>query len=137
MKIIVDTNRIIAALIKDSASRKIILSGKVELLTAEFVRGELQNHKKEVRNKVHIKESDLDALLSKFFKRIYVVEDIALKERFEAAKATMDKIDPDDTPLIALALAVENDGIWSDDKHFAMQKAIRILNTADMLELLE
>jgi predicted nucleic acid-binding protein len=41
------------------------------------------------------------------------------------AKEIMDNIDPSDTPFIALALAVENDGIWSDDEHFNKQNRIR------------
>ena len=42
------------------------------------------------------------------------------------AKEIMDKIDPSDTPFIALALVVENDGIWSDDRHFEEQNRIKI-----------
>ena len=137
MKIIVDTNRIIAALIKDSTSRKILFSNKFEFLTAEFTKKELDGHKKEILNKVHITESAMDSLMSTLFKRIYVVDDIAIAERFGSAKAIMDKIDSDDTAFIALALAVENDGIWSDDKHFTMQKVIKILKTSDMLKLLD
>ncbi|MBI4014875.1 MAG: hypothetical protein HY365_02890, partial [Candidatus Aenigmarchaeota archaeon] len=53
------------------------------------------------------------------------------------AKRIMDKIDPDDTPFIALALAVENDGIWSSDKHFERQNKIKIWKTETLLKLLE
>jgi predicted nucleic acid-binding protein len=42
MKLIVDTNRIIAALIKDSASRKIILSDKIQLLTVGITKSEIE-----------------------------------------------------------------------------------------------
>lgn len=137
MKIIVNTNRIIAALIKNSASRKILFSNKFEFLTAEFTKSELSDHKKEILDKVHIKESALDALMSALFKRIYVIDDTAIREMLDPAKAIMDKIDPDDTPFIALAMAVDNDGIWSDDKHFLMQKAIKVWRTSDMLKFLE
>ena len=49
----------------------------------------------------------------------------------------MDKIDPDDTPFIALALAVENDGIWSDDKHFEQQNRIKIWKTGALSKSIE
>jgi predicted nucleic acid-binding protein len=49
----------------------------------------------------------------------------------------MDAIDPDDTPFIALASAVENDGIWSDDKHFQQQTRIRVWQTKDLLTLIK
>jgi len=48
----------------------------------------------------------------------------------------MDAFDPDDTPYIALALAVENDGIWSDDKHFKQQNRIRTWETKDLMMLI-
>ena len=137
MKIIVDTNRIIAALIKDSASRRILFSNKFEFLTVGFAEKELGNHKNEILGKVHITESALDTLMSSLFKRIYVVDDVAIKESLDQAKIIIDKVDPDDTPFIALALAVENDGIWSDDRHFGMQRVIKIFNTRNMLKLLE
>ncbi len=136
MKIIVDTNRIIAALIKDSTSRVILFSNKFEFLTVGFAGKELSNHKKEILAKTHITETALDALTALLFKRIYVVDDVAIKETFAQAKAIMDKIDPDDTPFIALALSVENDGIWSDDEHFTMQKIIKTWETGDMLKFL-
>ncbi|EQD33416.1 Nucleotide-binding protein, PIN domain protein, partial [mine drainage metagenome] len=122
---------------KDSASRTILFSNKFEFLTVEFAKKELSNHKNEILGKVHIKESNLDALMSSLFKRIYVVDDVAIKESLDQAKLIMDKIDPDDTPFIALALAVENDGIWSDDKHFVMQRIIKVWKTSDMLRHLE
>jgi predicted nucleic acid-binding protein len=136
MKIIVDTNRIIAALIKNSTSRAILFSNKFEFLTVGFARKELGNHKKEILAKTHITETALDALMAALFKRIYVVDDVAIKEMFDQAKEIMDKIDLDDTPFIALALSVESDGIWSDDKHFTMQKIIKIWKTGDILKLL-
>jgi predicted nucleic acid-binding protein len=55
----------------------------------------------------------------------------------EEAKQIMDKIDPDDTPFIALALAIENDGVWSNDKHFGQQNRVKIWKTDVLLRLLE
>jgi predicted nucleic acid-binding protein len=53
------------------------------------------------------------------------------------AERIMHTIDPDDTPFIALALAVENDGVWSDDRHFQQQTRIRIWKTKDLLTLIK
>lgn len=60
---------------------------------------------------------------------MYVVDDSIIKYKFEEAKYIMDKIDKDDTPFIALALAVTNDGIWTDDKHFEKQSRIKVWKT--------
>lgn len=136
MKLIVDTNRIIAALIKNGASRKVILSNKFELITAEFTRKELGKHRAEILKKAKLSEKDFDGLLAMFFKRIYVVDDSAFGIRFGYAMKIMDRIDPNDTPFISLALYIDNDGIWSDDKHFKMQNVIRVFTTSNLLKLL-
>ena len=135
-KLIIDTNRIIAALIKDSASRKIILSDRFQFLTVEITKSEIAEHKKEILEKAEVRNEELEAILSRLFSRITVISDAAIKDKMGDAKKIMDAIDPDDTPFIALALAVENKGIWSNDKHFEQQDKIRIWKTIELLGLL-
>lgn len=132
MRLVVNTNRIIAALIKDSFSRKIIMSGKFELVTPKFSRIEITNNKKEILEKTHLSETEFDTLLSLFFKKIYTVEDFIIKQKKNQARKIMDEIDPDDSPFIALAFSIKNDGIWSDDKHFSKQAEIKIWKTKDL-----
>jgi len=48
----------------------------------------------------------------------------------------MDKTDPNDTPFIALALAIENDGIWTDDNHFGQQAEIKVWKTGQLSEFI-
>ena len=46
----------------------------------------------------------------------------------------MNAIDPEDYVFVALALSINNDGIWSEDKHLEKQKVIRVWKTKDLLE---
>jgi predicted nucleic acid-binding protein len=117
MRLAVDTNRIIAALVKDSASRKILLSDKFDFLTIEITKQEIEEHRQELLDKTRLTDEQLNLALSLLFSRIFVVSDIVVESKMDQAKKIMDALDPDDTPFVALALAVENDGIWSDDKH--------------------
>ena len=134
MRLVVDTNRIIAALIKDSVSREIILSGKLELITIRFALSEARKHKKYVLAKTGLTEERLDELITKLFDRIYIVPDSLIKSNLPKAIGMMEDIDPTDAPFISLALSVENDGIWSDDKHFAKQKTVKIWKTGALLK---
>ncbi len=129
MILMVDTNRIIAGLIKDSISRRIIYSDKFLLLTPKFTLQELKDNKKIILKKSGLSESGLESLLSAMMSNMYVVDDSIIKYKFEEAKHIMDKIGKDDTPFIALALAVTNDGIWTDDKHFEKQSQIKVWKT--------
>jgi predicted nucleic acid-binding protein len=45
MTIVVDSNRIVAALIKDSTTRGILFNNTFEFIAPEFVRDELEEHK--------------------------------------------------------------------------------------------
>jgi predicted nucleic acid-binding protein len=47
------------------------------------------------------------------------------------------RIDPNDIPFVALSLAVENDGIWSSDKHFRQMKGVTVWKTSDLLVYLK
>ncbi len=136
MILIADTNRVMAALIKDSVSRKIIFSDKFLLLTVELTKKEIEEHRSEILEKAHITETELDALISILFSHIYVVEDRIIVSRFEEAKRIMDRIDPNDTAYIALSLVVENDGVWSDDGDFQKQKAVKVWKTSDLVQQL-
>jgi predicted nucleic acid-binding protein len=137
MRFVVDTNRIIASLVRDSASRKILLSEKFEFLTVGVARSEIEEHRKELLEKAKLTDKQLDTILAMLFKRIFVVSDVVIEKKMRQAKKIMDTIDPSDTPFIAVALAMENDGIWSDDKHFSKQKRIKVWKTKDLLRLIK
>lgn len=137
MIFVVDTNRVIAALIKDSISRKIIYSDKFVLLTPNFTKIELAANKNEILEKANLTETAFDNLLSVILGNMYVVDDSIINYKFEEAKKIMDKIDPDDTPFIALALALDSDGIWSDDKHFQRQDKVKVWKTSDLIKYLQ
>ncbi len=137
MKLVVDTNRIIAALVRDSASRKILLSDKFEFLSVGITKSETEEHKQEIMIKAKITEEGFSKIFSLLFSKIFIVSDVTIESKMDEAKQIMDKVDSDDTPFIALALAVENDGIWSGDKHFEQQNRIKIWKTDVLLRLLE
>ena len=75
-------------------------------------------------------------MLGLLFSKISVISDGLIKAKMNEAKNIMDGIDKDDTPFIAAALSIENDGIWSDDKHFKKQTKVTVLNTEELLKSL-
>jgi len=134
MRLIVNTNRIIAALIKDSYSRKIIMSKKFELITPEFSKAEIKGHRSEVLKKSKISDAEFDKIFSSLFNKIYVIEDKAIRKKEKPARRIMDHIDPDDSPFIAASLSIENDGIWTDDPHFTKQKSVKVWKTSELVK---
>ena len=135
MRLVVDTNRVIAALIKDSFSRKILLHIDAELITIPLLKEEVMKYKQYIITKSGLTESSFDIIFQKLYDHMAVLNEDIIKKYRDEAGAIMDKVDPDDTQFIAAALATNSD-IWSDDPHFQRQKKIKILKTKDLVSLM-
>lgn len=135
MKLLLDTNTIISALIKDGESRKIIFHTKIELATIHFSKEEIKEHALLIQKKAKIDREELDALLDNITEKCLLVRDELIIEKMPEAKKIMWSIDPKDTPFIAAALAIGAD-IWSDDKHFEKQNSVKVWKTKDLLKYL-
>ncbi len=135
MKLVVNTNRIIAALIKDSTSRKIIFSINAELMTIDLSERELAKYKKEILEKAGISEEIFENILNKLKEKLIIIDDSLILTKMDKAKEIMDKIDPNDSQFIAAALATNSD-IWSDDNHFQKQEKVKIWKTEELLKFI-
>jgi len=131
VRIVVDTNRVIAALIKDSLSRFILTHGKAEFITIWFGREELKKHRNEILEKAGISETDLELIRDKLFQRMVILDDAVVAKSLPEAEKIIGKTDRADATFIAAALATGAD-IWSEDRHFFKQNKIRIWKTAEL-----
>lgn len=136
MLLIVDTNRIIAALLRDSASRGILFSSELRFMSLTLVGKEIAKYASDLMERSGYNQETFTALLGKICSRMRFFDDREIQMFMAEAKGILDSIDPKDTPFIALALAVENDGIWSEDKHFEQQDRVNVWKTKDLLKLL-
>ena len=129
--LVVNTNRIIAALIRDSVSRKLFYHSDLELLGIRFSNTEVGNHRSLIIEKAGIPGNDFDILMEKLCSRIILLDDELILNHMEEAAQVMRGIDVDDAPFIAAAIAT-GVGIWSDDSHLSRQNRIRIWKTVDL-----
>jgi predicted nucleic acid-binding protein len=136
VRLIVDTNRIIAALIKDGASRTILLSDHT-FMTLSFSHDEMARHTPELLAKSHLTEHEFKILTKRLMQRIAILDDEVIRNKLKEAKRVMDPIDPADTPFIAAALSVPYEGIWTDDKHFLRQARVRVWTTDVLMKIPE
>lgn len=132
-RIVIDANRIIAALIKEGISRAIIFDSRFEFISPDYIIEELNNHKIEIMNKAKIDEKEFDVLLSILFEKITIFP----KSEYGSFLDEAGKMIKDwgDIPYLALALSASADGIWSDDKDFLEQDRIKIFSTRDVVGL--
>lgn len=78
MNIIIDSNILFSALIKDSLTREIILNYDSLFLFSDFIFQEMEQHKEELFKKSEMDEKDFNQLLNLILKKVVVVPDEVL-----------------------------------------------------------
>ena|SRR3989344_4964024 len=134
MDIVVDTNIIISALLKDSKIREIIVSSKDKLLVPEITFQEIEDHKNELIEKSRLYREEFNTLILKLKEYLIIVPNKELLKYWGESELIIGSIDEDDIFIIASSLVNNNCPIWSNDKHFQMQSTIRIFNTEEMIK---
>jgi predicted nucleic acid-binding protein len=140
--IIVDTNIIFSALVKDSICRKILLSPYFEFYIPEFAIEEIEKHTPLIQKKTGLQAKELRTLMSGILEGIKVVPKDDFEKFLEKSIKVMRNIDVNDAPFLALAapflalaLSFDNNGIWSEDAHFQKQYSVKVWTTEEMVRI--
>lgn len=133
MRLVIDTNILIAALIRDSVTREIIMNSGWTFYYPFVAMEEIMKYKSLILNKSCLDEADYEILIRKLIGKMNLIEQYRMLPFLESAYGIIGKIDKNDVPFIALALAIDNDGLWSDDSDFDKQKEIRVWKTKDII----
>ena len=133
MRLVVDTSILISSLIKQSVTREILLLPFMKFYLPEHALEEMEIHKTKINRLSGLSFDEIDILLNSLLDNISIVPAQTIRPYLKKAERIIGGIDPGDIPFVALALAVENDGIWSNDKHFKAIKQIKVWKTSDLL----
>lgn len=137
MKLVIDTNRLIAALLKESASRSILTSPSFEFYTPFELLAEVEKYKNYLLEKTGLDEDEFNDLQDELLENVFLVSRKVYDERIPHAIEVMHDVDVKDAPFLAIGLALGLDGIWSDDKHFAKQGELNVFTTRQMIDILQ
>jgi predicted nucleic acid-binding protein len=135
--IIIDTNVLLSFLLTNGITRRIIAENPEIFITPEYCFEELWEHR-DRWNKKALQDSELLKIVNDV-KRLFVMavsQDVYNPHILDGEKLTDDK---EDAPIIALALSVDNEGIWTyNTKHFRQEifgESIRVLSTKDVIKI--
>lgn len=137
MKIIVDTNVVVAAVLKDSITRRILLYPRISYYSPEFMLTEFSLHKNEIMHKTHLTKNSFPTIQNLVFSNLKIVQKLNYNHYMKAAEEIVGNIDRNDVQYFALSLAISADGIWSYDKRLTKQGRVRIFNTSEMFQLVK
>lgn len=135
MKIVVDSNRIIAALIKDSTTRSILLDEIFEFYAPEHIKDEIEKYKETLINKSKITTEEFNLLYLSVFENLTIIKKSDYEHLIEELKKEIKDIE--DIPYLAVCLLKNAEGIWTHDPHFKEQNKIRVFTNIDMLKIIE
>ena len=133
MKLAVDSNRVIAALVKDSTTRKILFDKNFEFVTPDCTITEIQEHKEELNAKTNLSDAEFDILLALIFENITIILKSDYGDYLDECKS--DISDADDIPVLAVAIATKAEAIWAHDPHFKEQKKVKVFTNIDLLKI--
>jgi predicted nucleic acid-binding protein len=136
MRLVIDTNRILSALLTKGFTREIITSTNFEFYTIDYVLEELRKHKTYILKKAGMNDSEFELLFNLVMENINIISDKKVKHRMEKAINIMKNIDIKDSPILACALSIPNEGIWTEDKDFDKQNTVKIWKTKDLKKYL-
>ncbi len=133
MKILIDTNRIISALIKEGTTRSILFDDFFEFVTPDNTIADIEKYKKEIQKKAKLTDDELELVIELIFEYITVIPESEYTKYLKECKN--DISDQGDIPHLAACLATKADGIWAHDPHFKEQNKVKIFTNIDMLRM--
>ena len=134
MKLVVDANVVISALVKSSITREVLLYPYISYYSPNFLLKEIDNHKEEISAKAG---KGYRPALELIVKKLIIMPDYFYENRMQEANKIIGRVDKDDEPYISLALELGADGIWSYDDDFRKQHRVNIFSTSDLLLLIK
>tara|TARA_Y100000310_G_scaffold324617_1_gene386692 strand:+ start:4093 stop:4494 length:402 start_codon:yes stop_codon:yes gene_type:complete len=131
MKVVVDSNRIIAALIRDSTTREILFKRTISFITPEFLKEEVIKYQQDIIKKAKITPDEFNLLFSSLLKRMTIVPKSSYDSKISFLEGKID--DLKDIPYLACAISHKAEGIWTHDPHFQEQKLVKIFSNIDLV----
>lgn len=137
MKLIIDANVIISAVLKNGRTRELLLDDSLELYAPLFIKEEVMKYKSYMAKKTRTTPSELERFVDELLAlaEITFVHDALIRDYIDIAK----RISPDPKDVIYLALALfEVCPLWSNDKPLKQrQGVIKIITTPELYGLIK
>ena len=136
MKLIVDTNIILKALIKNSKARAILLNPNHGFYLPEYAIEGVEKHLSLLVEKTGLHEEEIKLVLNILLTNIQVLPSEEILAKWNEAREIIGSIDEGDIPFLAASLTIACDGIWSDDKDLKRQGRVKVWSTREIIRLI-
>ncbi|MBI4181494.1 MAG: PIN domain-containing protein [Candidatus Aenigmarchaeota archaeon] len=132
MTVVPDTNVLMSALIRDGATRRIIVASGLPFCYPEISPEDIRKHRELILRTSGMDAAAYEQMLAKLLEYVALVPTEGIREHLETAGSIMRGIDPNDAVFIAAALTSPPAVIWSDDRDFDGQSAVKVVKTRQL-----
>ena len=132
MKLVIDANVVISALLKDNLIREIITSAEFNFVTPEFILEEIHKYKDYIKEKANLDDTNFESITTLLFEFIHVISKEEYSKEINRAEKLIEDIK--DIPYVACYFALNCDGIWTNDNDFK-RTGIKLFSTQELINV--
>lgn len=132
--LVVDANILFSALLRDGATRRLLLDGQLNVHTPSHIWSEFERNRAFLLKKSRATRSAFDILIDSLKDRLSDIPLPLIRDRMDEALEAVANDDREDSPYIAAALAL-GATLWTDDKRLADSAPVLVLTTSDVIRL--
>jgi predicted nucleic acid-binding protein len=134
MRLVVDANVLISALLRDNAVRDALRLTSDTVLTPRYAFEEIKTHREEISRRSDLPADGLDQLLEEMeHSLVNTIENEQARQNIEKADEEMRDIDPDDSVFVSTAIGLGGT-VVSNDQHFEEQELVPHIWTSEFVE---
>ncbi len=133
-ELIVDSNVVIAAMLKNGLSRKLLLCGKLKVFAPDLLELEVMKYKEKIIAETHILPYQFLVIKDLVFSTMEVIPFKEYSHLENEAKSFSP--DQDDWPFFASSIYKQRP-LWSNEKKLKKQNNIYVFTTSEVLEMLK
>ncbi len=131
MRLVVDSNVVLATLIRPCRPLNLFLLDSLELFAPELLLAEVAKHRDDIYRKSRLSSEDIEGLLQVIKEGIVLVPDeVLIPHRPEALAICPD---PKDVSYFAAALYLQCP-LWSSEKKLKNQCSIKVYSTHELMQ---
>jgi len=141
MEVVIDSNKIISAVVSRGIVRRIVVFSGINFYAPKVMIEEIERHREEICRRIGLKTEFFNYILEELIlSRLNIVEESRYADKISEAYMISKEFDEKDTPFIALALKLKAP-IWTNDKsmieHGVESQAYLAVDTEILIKVLK
>ena len=133
LSFVVDTNVLFTFFWRHSTTRKIFTELQIRLFAPQYALEEIRRYAEEIQNKTKITKNEFEVFYQEILKRVRF---FPIEFYQDSVFETKNIADQKDIDFVALSFKL-GVPLWTNDKELKQEKIIKVLNTQEVISLLE